>query len=510
MIIRIFSAAISLLLISILNLPAQSGLVYLVKPEFDYLDSYNEGLAVVKKGNLYGFIDKTGRIVIDFKFSNARSFNEGVSAAEIKNSGWGLIDKKGNFITPMYKYIYYYSGGFFRFETAEGKTGFLRPDGTIAINPEFEEAGSIVEGYTYIKKNGRYGYINSEGKIIIKPEFGSRKFTGTPDYFIKGKAVLSRDNKLFLASTDGSVKPLKGIEEASLHRDGYGVIKKDGKYCLTDMNLNIIGSRSFDSQLFDAGEKKILFMDGNKYGAMDLEGNIAVKPVSTNMFYFRQGYAKVIPCHDCGFTVINDKGEDMFGLQFTAMEDFRDGIAFAGNYVRGKARYFVLYIDGRVNEWTPPAKVHDWKYLDEGMFAVQVGNEKENARWMFVDKNADMYPSQLYDRIEGFNEGIAVVELNGKSGFVKNPLKLTDREKSIEDKGALVGKVKEIRGKEIIITGPSIGEKVFMGDTIHIYTATDILVLKSTFPMLSNVRCILTYGSMKDVRPGAKSYRIRR
>lgn len=51
----------------------------LVAPAYEDAKGFSEGLAAVKKNGKWGFIDETGKVVIDFKYDYAGSFNEGFS-----------------------------------------------------------------------------------------------------------------------------------------------------------------------------------------------------------------------------------------------------------------------------------------------------------------------------------------------------------------------------------------------------------------------------------------------
>ena len=50
-----------------------------IKPQFQSVEYFSEGLAHVRIGNKSGFIDKTGRFVINPQFDNARGFSEGLA-----------------------------------------------------------------------------------------------------------------------------------------------------------------------------------------------------------------------------------------------------------------------------------------------------------------------------------------------------------------------------------------------------------------------------------------------
>ncbi len=72
---------------------AQQGEVeYVIKPQFDYAYDFSEGLAYVKIGDRYGFINKEGRYVANPQFDSAGTFSEGLARVKTGDK-WGYISK---------------------------------------------------------------------------------------------------------------------------------------------------------------------------------------------------------------------------------------------------------------------------------------------------------------------------------------------------------------------------------------------------------------------------------
>jgi len=98
--------------------------------EYDYARSFSEGLAAVNVGAIvnmtsfsggkWGFIDKSGAKVIPFEYDYAENFSEGLAAVSVgvmveiihrglgnatftsfKGGEWGFIDKSGNVVIPI-------------------------------------------------------------------------------------------------------------------------------------------------------------------------------------------------------------------------------------------------------------------------------------------------------------------------------------------------------------------------------------------------------------------------
>lgn len=74
-----------------------------IKPQFDWVDEFAEGVCVVRNDNgklgsgKNGYIDTTGKLIIDFKFKYAGKFESGKAKVQI-DKDFVFIDKAGNII----------------------------------------------------------------------------------------------------------------------------------------------------------------------------------------------------------------------------------------------------------------------------------------------------------------------------------------------------------------------------------------------------------------------------
>ncbi|HIO50413.1 TPA: WG repeat-containing protein [Candidatus Poribacteria bacterium] len=61
---------------------------------YDYVWSFHEGLCRFLKDDKWGFIDKTGRVVIPLIYDYVEPFHEGLCRF-LKDGKYGFIDKTG-------------------------------------------------------------------------------------------------------------------------------------------------------------------------------------------------------------------------------------------------------------------------------------------------------------------------------------------------------------------------------------------------------------------------------
>lgn len=97
------------------------------------LAHFSEGLAPVLSFNKLGFIDKTGRVVIEPLFRETSGFSEGRAAVKIIGSDgqyvWGYIDRAGRLaIAPQFREAQPFAGGLAQVATTDGRKQLI--DGT--------------------------------------------------------------------------------------------------------------------------------------------------------------------------------------------------------------------------------------------------------------------------------------------------------------------------------------------------------------------------------------------
>lgn len=130
----------------------------------------------------WGFIDSSGKKVINYDFDEATAFEDG-RAKVCKNNKWGYIDTKGKEVIKIkYSEMGTWEDG--RCKIAEGgsfkdgilsgaKWGFIRRNGEYALKPEFDFISPFNNDIASVKKGNKYGYINSRFSEIIPCKFSA-------------------------------------------------------------------------------------------------------------------------------------------------------------------------------------------------------------------------------------------------------------------------------------------------------------------------------------------------
>jgi hypothetical protein len=149
-----------------------------VNPQYDSASAFSEGLALVCVGQCdqdhwqgyrytkgleaetleqtfkYGYIDETGKMVINPMFESAEQFSEGLAGVCVGHGCYfrGPLDKKPK---------------------EEQKWGYIDKTGAIVIPPQFTYVDGFHEGLAAVSVGDRWGYIDKTGKFVINPQYDS-------------------------------------------------------------------------------------------------------------------------------------------------------------------------------------------------------------------------------------------------------------------------------------------------------------------------------------------------
>ena len=117
-------------------------------------------------GRKFGYLDRSGNVVIVPQFERVESFSEGLAVAQLKGKS-GYIDRSGKWvIQPQYDSAGDFSEGLARVLT-RGSMGYINKTGRMVIQPQFAQAGDFSEGLASVLKNNESSFINRYGIILF-------------------------------------------------------------------------------------------------------------------------------------------------------------------------------------------------------------------------------------------------------------------------------------------------------------------------------------------------------
>ncbi|WP_183192346.1 WG repeat-containing protein [Brevibacillus fluminis] len=206
------------------------------------LDGYYEGLAAVLDGEKWGFIDEKGNWIVKPTYDMVGRFSEGLAAVSQDNAKQGYIDKTGKLILPAQ---YSFAGEFHEGKAAvtiNDKMGFIDKTGKVVIQPNFFSVGDFTDGLAPVEvqegETYKYGLINAKGEYVVKPVWDALP------QVIDGLVYV--DNKLFdktgkqLLEAQGTIYPFQ---------DGLAEVSKDLHSSYIDMTGKTVWTESRDYAL---------------------------------------------------------------------------------------------------------------------------------------------------------------------------------------------------------------------------------------------------------------------
>ena len=161
--------------------------------QFWAAEDFSEGLARVNQG----FIDHQGSLAIKGSFTRATSFSEGFAAVQQNFDKWGYIDKRGTWmVEPTLEKAEAFREGR-GLVKLDGKFGFVDSKGAMTIPAEYDEALSFSEGLAAVRQGAKWGYIDPSGKPVIPLRYASAQS------FDDGLAVVSAQSQLLTINKKG-------------------------------------------------------------------------------------------------------------------------------------------------------------------------------------------------------------------------------------------------------------------------------------------------------------------
>ena len=139
---------------------------------YDEVRDFSSGMAAVRVGEHWGFIDSTGVLAVQPAFKNVWPFERQIAAAG--DERLGLIRRDGSWLIPprLERASRGWPGWHFM---ESGLEGFASSDGARVIPASFANLDMFFDGLAVAARetNGPEGYVDTTGAWVIEPRFAS-------------------------------------------------------------------------------------------------------------------------------------------------------------------------------------------------------------------------------------------------------------------------------------------------------------------------------------------------
>jgi hypothetical protein len=259
-----------------------------IEPQWEEVSDFSEGLACVKRDGKYGFIDKTGRVVIEPQCESITAFNKGFAVVK-RNGKWGLIDKTGQVvIEPQWEEVSGFSGEGLVCVKRGREYGFISiKTGRVVIEPQWEGASGFFEGLACVKRGGKWGFINNAGTLVIELQWERAS------NFSEGLARVMQDGKYGFIDKTGRVVIEPQWDNAIWFRGGLTGVSRSGKWGFVDKAGRVVVEPQWDRWWGDLSDGVVSVERDKKCGLIDTTGRMVIEPQWEGIWAFNKGFAAV-------------------------------------------------------------------------------------------------------------------------------------------------------------------------------------------------------------------------
>ncbi|MBK9153453.1 MAG: WG repeat-containing protein [Chloracidobacterium sp.] len=283
--------------------------------------SFADGLAaVMTEDGLWGFIDRSGRLVIEPIFAEARDFSEGKAAVKLpgrlpifESSKWMFIDKTGQVqFETDFDIVYDFSESYALAQDAtsvylidgNGKVRKLFDVDVLHLGPEPNQG--LREGLLPVRemRSQKYGYIDSKSKFVIAPQF--------------------EDASSFAENAARVVVKRNG-------RELLGFLNRDGTFLLSprfDIDFEFLrNSRNFSEGLAGVASVSTDNTELPHFDFIDKAGRTVFQTSSFDVGNFHEGLAFVFDAVSEKYGYVDPQGNQFILPRFIFASDFSEGLA---------------------------------------------------------------------------------------------------------------------------------------------------------------------------------------
>ena len=161
----------------------------------------------------------------------------------------------------------------------DGKYGLINFSGKEIIPADYEEIVAIsgIENSFKVKKDEKYGIVDNEGKIVVETKYADIDVLGKDN---KSGFIVKDDTGKYgiIDYSNNQVLEIKYDAIEKVYGNDLYVVTVNGKQKLVNKENADVLTSGFDSikQILSSQENAVIFVKANKYGVMNLSGEVLI------------------------------------------------------------------------------------------------------------------------------------------------------------------------------------------------------------------------------------------
>jgi hypothetical protein len=155
---------------------------YIVRPIYEKVDRFMNGLAPVTRVGKCGYINILGEEVVPLIYNDSKLYADKMALVKSDDKMCYLDVETGKLIGKDQPYTirYYFSEGLARVSMGD-KFGFINKNGEVVIEFRYDDAKNFANGLAAVKSNGLWGFVDRNGNQVIEPQFDGIRYAETVD-----------------------------------------------------------------------------------------------------------------------------------------------------------------------------------------------------------------------------------------------------------------------------------------------------------------------------------------
>ncbi len=379
----------------------KSNILFLILIISMVITSFSADLFPVKQRGKWGFIDKTGNIVIKPVYKDATIFIDGLAMVKHRNNLVGYIDETGkDVIEAKFKGGAFFSEGkamVMENRRKNAKYIYIDKSGNPICDKKFDDGGEFREGLAPVKIGNIWKYINDKGEFVLDNEGFGYQDAGI---FSEGLAPVFA----------GKGNDMKSYTYYYIDKDGNEKIKLEtGKYMAVSKFSEGLAAVMYNRR-WGYINKNGEFLIPAKYDfAHDFHGSVAAVIDGNNWMFINKEGKQICDKKWGG----SGWAPEFYGNYYKAISSKRQQASSMGHRLFGGAMpMFNQSIIVDIDYYKSVPYFSD----DYAPMLLHVNTRKRQALYGFVDKTGKEVFKKKYDMVWPYHNGLAKVRV-GKDKF---------------------------------------------------------------------------------------------
>ena len=369
------------------------------KYEIEQIEEFN--YLVLRQGENYGVIDRSGNTVINAEYSNVIIPNPekpvficiNQESTEVKNEkNENILTQFQNVNAIRLKNIassLMYEKSVLTYER-DGKIGLINLEGKEISKPVYDSIDALPykEGELLVKQNDKFGVINIKGNELVKAEYDQIAVDG---YFIENEGY----------KYAGYI-----VSETTENGYRYGYVDINGKLVIeTEYNdLSRIANIKKNDEVY------LLVAKDGRYGV--LKNGTQLIPNEYQSIQYDETNDIYVVEKNKKYGVLSSEGKELIPVQYNEID-----ITGMFIYATTADKTEVFDKEGKLTNWSSNISILE---TENENYNIEIDNTQGTVYYI-IDKNNNQLTQQPYTYIEYFNDDNFIASLgNNKLGIINS------------------------------------------------------------------------------------------